>query len=442
MKSLLGGAQFTDNLSGKTYRLVNVNAAELSQYLRNSYKNKGIDYNKFNSEMINTPSYRIDEVKKGAGNPPLEIYEYQNLFLIEKDGEYLIADGFRRLLWYNAPDININVRIYNYSDFTSSELLLMMVRLNNWKFYGEGSYHDRGFALMMKSIYDIDVLYFSSAFDGYLYGAKIKADYGYGDNRQRDHIDDIKQRITNDMFIGDMRFLETIKRCGCMVNKFVGVMIHKFRIANPDKQLDSSDFVQRTKKKVIQDLMPKYEKLGNDITGSQAQKIINQITELYHSILLEMSGKEPQLTYAEKIELCKKQVEDIKKDKKYTLVTKPDLDRELFSKLCKFVEDGGKITGKAVIIPTQDTSDIWGTTDNILSEWVPVKRHGVETANKSLVITCKFGDRLFRIGNQTNMTNFISYTTKYFAEAQEIKEKQGYGSRRLKAYLFIETPEN
>jgi len=430
--------RFHDALSGKYYELKQYNAQSLSKSLKSVLVGMGIDYNKYNTDIIYDRGKR-DEDKNIEKKPPAEIYEYQNLFLLEKDGQHLILDGFRRLLWYNAPDMNVNVRVYRYEDFTDSELLTLMVRLNNWKFYGSGSYHDRGFALLMKTVYNINILNFSGAFDGYLYGEKTKYDYGLSVNSSK-KAEAIKQRITNDMFISDMRFLETINNCGGMVNVFFGALVYKFRKDNPDKVLDSSVFIEMTGKKVIQDLMPKYIKLGNDISSSQSQKIINQITELYAAILMEMNGKKAELTFAEKVEQCKKQVELLKKDKKYTLLSSSKLDTELSDKLLSHVKNGGIIDGKVVIIPTQDTNNVWGTSDRIGVTVLELTRRGNPTGNHVLQYTCTFDKTKFKIANQSNWAGFNQYTTKYYATAQEIKK--GYShSRELKAYLFIIKPE-
>jgi hypothetical protein len=159
-----------DTVIGADYELQLVSSAlQLSEQLKKTYKSIGIDFRAFNTDSDG------GDVSK---NPPTEIYEYQNFFLLKKEnGDTVLLDGFRRLLWYNAPNTPILVRTYKESDLSQSQILSLLINLNHFKFFSSSSYQERGFGLLLKTVFDIDITKFRDAFDAYLSSDSIKNSY-------------------------------------------------------------------------------------------------------------------------------------------------------------------------------------------------------------------------------------------------------------------------
>ena len=141
-----------DTIIDVDYQLMTINSAkELANELKATLKKNKIKYSEFNSEFDDD----------SAENPPVEIYEYQNFFILEKEnGDEVVLDGFRRLLWYNAPSIPILIRVYKEKDLSSTQILSLLVNLNHFKFFGGGTYHERGFSLLLKTVFDVDITSF------------------------------------------------------------------------------------------------------------------------------------------------------------------------------------------------------------------------------------------------------------------------------------------
>ncbi len=289
------------------------NAKKLKEYLTNNLKKAGINLEDFNRN-------KSDEL---VGNPPTEIYEYQPFFLLRrKDGELVLLDGFRRLLWYNSPDHQIHVRIYNEIDLTNHDIMKLLIYLNHFKFYaGGGRYYDRGFALGMKTIFGLNIPKYYTTFDAYLTKSDVEKKYwGESTDDTSDNLN-VKERMLNPMFISDMKFIEGLVDTGVMVTPIMGALVYKMRIEHPDTEFSSEFFLNKVKENtILLNLQEKFNKVG-DGYGAEAQKIVNQIVPLYKNIFNEMLGGEIIVTYAEKKDEVKKLIEQHKKDKTYTKLT-------------------------------------------------------------------------------------------------------------------------
>ena len=107
-----------DNYLGAEYQVASGDAKEIRNYLLSTLKTQGINPNDYNRGGY------------GKTDPPIEIYEYQPFFLLRrKDGTYSLLDGFRRLLWYNTPNHNINIRVYEEDELTSVQIMKLLVYL-------------------------------------------------------------------------------------------------------------------------------------------------------------------------------------------------------------------------------------------------------------------------------------------------------------------------
>lgn len=405
-----------DELIGAAYTLATFSAKELSAYLKKLYSSKGIDYNKFNSDIVDKDHWRYEEGEgKVVKNPPIEIYEYQNFFLMENaSGEHILLDGFRRLLWYSAPDVKIYVRIYKQSDLTAQKTLTLLLHLNHFKFLS-GDYIARGFGLLLKTAFDLDITQFKSAFDAYLSSDETKSSYSSemfrGTGTQKNMT--VKQRILTPAFISDIKFLETLKNAGCMVNQFFGALLYQLRSKDGDYFFDAIEFVALTKQSaVLQALMVKYEKEGTN-SSDKSQKCVNQIMEMYMNIFVQMKGGKVEKSYAERLKDCKDMAAELKKDKGMTKLTgnsKAYLIERIMEDRLKKKEE---IKFKCVIYPYKHDNpkvDIGsGQRDDLVAKLVPHRKSFIGTEEVS--VGFKEGKDEFTIRH--NYGGWNSYGKKY-----------------------------
>jgi len=305
---------YHDSVVGAPYSLnIFDSAKELSSKLKDTYRALGIETSQFNSG---------GDYEGLAENPPKEIYEYQNFFLLEKtDGNIILLDGFRRLLWYNAPDSPITVRTYKQSDLTNSQILTLLVNLNHFKFFQDSqSYQERGFGLFLKTVFDIDISKFRSAFDAYLSSSETRNSYLSGSVSGNSKSLTIKDRIVNEHFVSDMKFLSRLNEEKFMVNQYFGALLYKKRLTAVG-EFSVEKFIELASgDSVLKDLMVKFEKAGTN-NSSKSQDAVNQIQEIYNNYFTLMSGGEIEKSYAEKVQECKELRDKFNKDKDWTKLT-------------------------------------------------------------------------------------------------------------------------
>ncbi len=433
-----------DNIIGANYALAMINAKELSGYLKSGLSKNGVNYNKFNSEFSVEKSWLRDEQEVLLEkNPPKEIYEYQNFFLLEKEtGEYVLLDGFRRLLWYNAPDANIFVRIYKRSDLSDSQIFNLMIYLNHFKFYGQGDYHDRGFALFLNSVFGLSIYKYREAFDSYLSNDEIKNDYSFGDRKEgaeKNHI--IKERILNPMFISDMRFLEALNEAGCMIDKFMGALSYLERKNDGAIEFSVDKFIALVKEnKVLESLMVKYRKVGTD-SSAQSQKIVNQIIEIYQNIFKAMRGGKVGKSYAEKMDDCKALSKEIQKDKNWTKLTGAQ-DVHFVENIMERIiraEGKSKLGFKCIVYPDQEEEPAinCGLHSNVkFKEFVKARSYG---AREEMEFVFPLSKNELSVCH--NYGGYYGYGKKY--TTIEGYEKKGHGNRIVYDIdLFVNVPKS
>ena len=400
---------FTDNLNGKEYKLCSANAKELGTYLRENLKGKGVNYSKFNSET------------DGEGlvkNPPKEIYEYQNFFLLDmpmQANDYVLLDGFRRLLWYNAPDTSVYVRIYKKYDLTNEEVLSLMVRLNHFKFYSDSDYFDRGFALFMRMIFGLNILTYKNAFDSYLScdekdEDEIRNSYSSGFSKEaNDKNLSVKDRILQPQFISDMKFIEELKDKGAMANSFIGTMTYMFRRSS-DVKFNAEEFLRiANANPVMPKLMERYKKVGTN-SSAESQKAVNPILEIYENVFRQLLGGEAVRSHSELMVECKELVEGMKKDKGWTKMTGSQNIYDIEAVLLDKLRNKKEIEYKMIVYPHSDKhKDFYGVAD--------VKytlAYGDEGNNrKELTFKAKIGKDIFQIRHNFSGSYGGSYKNKY-----------------------------
>lgn len=303
----------TDSFLGAKYYNAQANANEVSKYLVDTLKKSKIDPDQYNRNG------KLGGVK----NPPVEIYEYQPFFLLErKNGEFTLLDGFRRLLWYNAPNHNINIRVYHEDELTPQQIMKLMVYLNHFKFYGgSGNYYDRGFSLAMMVIFGLNIPKYYTVFDSYLTLNETERKYWTESTEGEQENESVKERLLNPMFISDMKFIEDLLGKGVMLNDIFGALLYKMRTKYENKEFNSKFFLDKVNEnKLILDLQERYKKTGNG-TSVESQKSINRLTPLYENIFTEMFGGVVEKKFAEILLDAKKDLDVLKKDKTLTKLT-------------------------------------------------------------------------------------------------------------------------
>lgn len=309
-----------DHVLGVNYRLVEYPSAKtLAKLLKDTYEKKGIDIERFNSK-----NWVIDYQKKYYPKVDNinEVYEYQNFFLLHEGADFLLLDGFRRLLWYDAPDIPIQVRVYDRNDLTDEQLLQLIVYLNHFKFYASQKYYDRGFQLFLKTIFDIDISKIHYEFEAYMVSDTLKQDYSGGRRRgsTEEQNEKVKDRIVDKFFLPNIRFLIQLKeRNDTMVNKFFASLLYQ-KTQEFDRTYDPDEFIKEVIGSPIhKKLFDSWRKVGNG-TGARAQKTINALQDFYTNTFDKLSGLEVEKTLAEVTEDVRNIALKLRKDKSLTKI--------------------------------------------------------------------------------------------------------------------------
>lgn len=349
---------YKDNLLGINYNLVMVNSAkELSDKLKATLKANGIKYAQYNS-YTNKKDYEDDDTC--IETPPSEIYEYQNFFVLEKNnGDLVLLDGFRRLLWYAAPNTPILVKFYKEKDLTNQQILTLLVNLNHFKFFSNQQYHERGFSLLLKTVFNIDITSFRSTFDAYLSSNETKNSYSsYGRLTGQEKNEEIKNRIIGKHFVSDMKFLEKLNSTKYLCDQYMGALLYEERLKT-DTEFDVNKFIELADKhSVLQELTVKYEKIGTD-HSAKSQDVVNKIIEIYRNLFVLMAGGEVGKSFAEKQKECKDLVAQLKKDKTLVKLTGNTKYYEVERILEDMIKKGEKIEFVCVIHPNDVRNDSW-----------------------------------------------------------------------------------
>lgn len=415
---------FNDPIINYPYDLIEVNAKELSDYIKARLKKKGINYNEFNPDfdIEKRASWGMEDIKETIVNPPREIYEYLNfvLYYDNDSQEYYLLDGFRRLLWYNTPNIPIRVRVYHKLSndektvLSDKQILSLLLYLNHFKFFVGDNYMERGFTLLLHAVFNLTIQQYKSAFDSYLWSNKIKNDYS------SDHINPdkqnlvVKERILNDFFLSDIKFLEECTKAGCMVNSFFGAYVYQERLKS-DKEFSSKQFINLSKEnKVLQDLMDRYHKMGSS-NDERKRKCVNQIMEMYQNIFKIMSGKKTEKSYAENLKDCKDMSAQLKKDKNWIKMTGKSDYYRLDNYIKELVGKGIELQFKCIVYPETYNRNLklphglteelkilriqksarWGHTDNIVI--------GLNNDNCEWLVSHNYGDNAKHYTTITNL---------------------------------------
>lgn len=354
-----------DAYLAKTYDVIRANARDVRNYLLKTYKAKGIDVNKFN----------MTEKSHDFKHVPIEIYEYQNFFLLQDENdEFTLLDGFRRLLWYDAPDHMITIRVYKHVEMQKTDVMKMLVYLNHFKFYGLGEYYDRGFALTLYTLYGIDIPKIQKMFDAYLTENVQK--YYYINTESKDGDDASKTVIklmTESMFVDNMKFLSDMKDTNQMINKYFAIQFRNF-IKEYKKPLTAKEFIDKVKgNKVLDDLLLKYHKLKGISSSAEATKLINQITDIYTVIFNEFLGKKTDKPYAVVFSEMKAASEEIKKTKGWIKLTKKRDVRDVEKKMTEIIKNGETPKIKMVVYPYKhnlNDKDVIGALPGVYDNFI------------------------------------------------------------------------
>jgi hypothetical protein len=431
------------------YENSKADALELKKYLIDNLTEKGIDYKKFNTMNFKEDYFdKSDAIK----NPPLEIYEYQLFHLLKrKDNSYVLLDGFRRLLWYDTPKCFINVRVYDENSLSDHQIMRLLVYFNHLKFYGSiGAYYDRGFALGMRTVFDLNILSYDKAFDSYLSKTETERKY-WTDRPESDvHIERVKERMLNPFFVSDMKFIEALSKTGVMMNDVFGALIFQYRTKFPDKVFDLKFFNKKLKEnKFIGELHDKFKKMG-DGNGSRQQDIINELIKFYTNIFNEMFGLETKKTYTEILTETKGLVAEIKKDKNFIKLSGNQKDYIIEMIIKKRLNEKTPINIKGVVHPLKDDNAYGWNRENavkikpglieqeIIAESKPVKwgnfnveiyfMYENQKCYSKNVEYYKSYKKLLTSGRTYDVDYFIDITTE---EIELMDKNRDYGQTKL-----------
>jgi hypothetical protein len=332
-----------DSLIKSDYNLVEVNAQELSSYLKKQLQGKNIELSDYN---ISKFSFN-DEI-------PLEIYEYNNFVLLEnKTGELILMDGFRRLLCFEVPDIKITVRVYNEEDLTNQEMLRLLIFQNHFKFYTNSKYYDRGFSLFFKLIFQLDIPKYHEVFNNYLTLNELSKNFMYRSNTVETDQVNIKDRLLNEFFIDDIKFIQDLYDNNIFMTNFFGSVLYTIRSKYPKNKLDSKFFIEKLKNdKIFNDLVVKIKNSGEN-RSDKSLKITNNLSETYEKVLRMMFGEETKKTYKELLNEVRTLVEETKKDGEFFKVTDSRSFREINEAISEKILKGEELKFKIFVFPKE-----------------------------------------------------------------------------------------
>ena len=408
--------KFKDELLNVDYTLeVCKSASKLSNYLKEQYQKLGINFKEFNTES-NT------EEEKTVLNPPPEIYEYQNFVILElkESKNFILLDGFRRLLWYNSPDKPIIIRRYKQNEMTNKQLLQLLVYLNHFKFFksfnDDISYQDRGFGLFLYSIFKINIAKIRNTFNGYLMYNNTKHDYLFVTGKPLKKNQNIKERILNEHFVDDVKFIQQMSDNNMMINNFVGSLIYQRRM-NLKEPLNFQKFYELCiNDRIFVELNEKYKKVGNN-NSAQSHKIVNGILKIYNKYFDILEGKKVEKTYEEKVAECKDLRKEINKDKNYVKLTGSKNDYIIERLIRKAVENKNyELKFKCIVFPqerkTEELLIDYGLNLNVQFKELNEK--------KEIVLMLKEKNNIWTVSH--NYGGYWGYGKKYTHIKKEYKE--------------------
>lgn len=447
-----------DNVIGVEYSLVLANAKKTSDTLKDIYSSIGIDYNDFNSDYGDDDKIYYNKTKTDSVNtPPSEIYEYQNFFLLRKeDGNLILLDGFRRLLWYNAPDQDILVRIYDKEQMTDKEVLQILIHLNHTKFFGGiGDYFDRGFSLALNSIFGLKILKYSKVFNAYLSKNSLIRKYSFeSEISGEDKNQEILNRILSDKFIEDMKFVQGLLDNDIMLNSNFGVLLWTVRQENPDFVFSSKLFVEKHKEnKYIKENYSKYLKAG-DGNSAESTKVINRMIELYTAVFNEMLGKEIEKSYLELKDEAKFLVSGLKKNKSLYKITDTKSAYKVENEILDLLKKNNNFSPKiSLVVHPYDDSTAFsarkskdtlpsGLYEDFYLESIKMFRKTLGGITYNFLFVNK--DRTVKIRSTHVSHGHFSFSDNYDGVERILSEKDNYFNKEFRnqdADVFINTVE-
>lgn len=342
-----------DNINGKNYQVYSVNAVSLSNYLRDLYTSLGYNISDYDTNTSN---------KANDNGEVNEIYEYLNFSLLKRKDDYILLDGFRRMLIYNPPNFDVNVRVYDIEDLNDKELLSILTYYNHYKTVGTsgGQYFARGFALLIDIIFDVNIMddKLNSLFQGYLERVYNLDSLSWGRNNMNGtgSLDKtIKERIVSDNFINDLKFMRDAETNMDNRNSF-GAMLYDLRKEGHTDLFDVKLFNEEClKSDSIQEQIKKYKKPR----GAEQETVsFVELIKMYKAILLKQLNIESEKTYAEKLTEITEIYETLNKDKNLLKITGFSKWREFTAYVSKLSSEKVEFRFKTVVFPKQPSR--WG----------------------------------------------------------------------------------
>jgi hypothetical protein len=239
----------------------------------------------------------------------------------------------------------------------NSQVLQLLFNLNHQKLYQTGSnnFFDRGFALFLKTVWGLNLFEFKLNFLGYLNQTNVDKNYGSEQLQFEKSNQLITQRITNENFINDMRFLKDCTDLLKLNEYSFGALIASYREKFNDK-FGQNEYVQIIKELQNNGLILKQIEKFNNAKDSRNIGYWNDLLPMLTNILNKviLGSNEAKMTMVEKMVDYKNILGTYKKDKSFEYlggVLNPDDHKVLVGKYA------GKPKKCAVIVEPQNVDD-------------------------------------------------------------------------------------
>ncbi len=321
-----------DNLIQVPYSLITYPASQLATMLKVTLIEK--------YDVADFSSFSQERSEDNVADRFPEIYEYQNFFIMERlDGSFLLLDGFRRLLLYNdLPKFDISVRVYKEADLPQEKLLKLMLMLNHTKFVGgNGKYYDKGFNLLLFTLYGIKPNEMKELFEGYVTQEEenVEGSYYSTYGNKADKLVNSHERLVQPKTIEDLQFLFELskKRPVTKGLKFLGTVLYNARLKHPEIKFDVNQFLTLTDNELVK----KLEDSHPSTQGARETVTLKKLMELYINAIKTMCGEENEETFAEANERVRNIKTKLKKENKNLITLSGKLSWENKDKIIKYI---------------------------------------------------------------------------------------------------------
>ena len=196
---------FTDSFIDKPYKLLRINARNLSEFLKENYKKI---YGVPNIEDLNNSKFSAKKFEEKRFDHVFEIGYISLLACNEDFSDAILLDGYRRLFTMSVPDFPIFVRVFNPKNISVVDELKLMHEYNFWKNFTRASareYFDRGMSLFLFLKTGVNIHSIISEFEAYVRFSNINSE----DTKEFDKFS--QMFFENKYLFDDIKFIYALK---------------------------------------------------------------------------------------------------------------------------------------------------------------------------------------------------------------------------------------